>query len=1314
MAKLTGTNTAETLIGTPDSDQIDGFAGDDFIYGLDGDDYLAGGPGNDQLYGGLGHDVIQGDWVEFEGDDIIYGGGGDDYMFGGRGNDIIYGGPGNGRQHEGNGGNDIIFGEAGNDTEVQGSQGNDIHFGGLGNDQIYADPGRDLLYGGSGDDQLDGENTFVHFEDPIPINNPFPGPDILYGEAGNDWLEGAGGADILFGGAGDDTLLPGAGFDWIYGGGGSDTIRSAYGIKIIDGGDGNDKFDLTNWSNNNTRGPNDLRAVFLKLGAGENTITFDTRKDDFSFYRVSGKDDTFVAIGNGTKTLVVFDTNVRFFQFKDVTLDGLSRLPLNNHSTYFDLGKDVFANNIGLDLSTSQNILKVGELNFATNMRDIMATTSEGVKDRIIELYSAYLKLIPDAQALSQWTTFITGGHSYEELAKQLYTEGAGRPEVSGYSSSMSNEAFVRAAFNSAYGKSGSTVSTTKEIDSWVAKISSGAVSRENLIADLLKYARENGGQSTWSDVNSLLDNRIEVGQKFAVDYGITYSDQNLGINKRHVIFSAIASNSPQDAFDLFSLESFVPDVILENWEAGEGGKIGNATSLLQNGNFVIAWHNLSTNVDGETLTGVSAIEAQIFSPSGKKIGSVIQPIQEPNVIQAAPSVTSISSDRFVIVWQEYDRSKSNTSTGWDIKAQVFSNNGQSSSNKITINTSSYENQFAPHVLALENGNFCVFWSDKSNQTFIRYQIFSSDGAPIGKEMSASDFKSAQYISDVALLKDGNLIVCWNDFGVDGSGSGVFFQIISNDGGKLAKGVANTSTIGTQFGGELTVLESGSFVITWYEFSSLDKKVYFAGDKKTDVKAQIFSNAGIKVGSEIAVNTNIIDDQYGQTITALKNGGFVIVWQDHSAAPTNSWPSWIPESNFNWAVRAQVFASDGARIGSEILVNKSTDENQFGQSVIALKNGGFVVAWQGYCDEQTGTTGDGSGWAVKAQVFSADGKKVGSEIIVNTATESYQCASSLEALEDGGFFITWQDLSKGNGGAAGDTSGWAVKAQIFTADGGRTGSEFLVNTNTEGDQFSATSTLLYKTWFAESLLNFRKDESYLLDGITQKDVQRIADALGNTDDMANYLNPSFNYSISGSLYADNLVGSSKNDFVDGYSDFDTFRFNGSIADYVIARNGKLINIKDMIDGRDGLDILMSIERLIFKDMNVIVDVVSANGPAAYRLYGGAFDRTPDEGGFRYWAQTLDAGVSLNQVAGAFIGSAEFTARYGNNLSNSAFVDALYQNVLHRPGEAAGVAYWNDVLNKNLGSRSDLLVSFTQLPEYVGISMKNIENGYWVV
>jgi hypothetical protein len=52
--------------------------------------------------------------------------------------------------------------------------------------------------------------------------------------------------------------------------------------------------------------------------------------------------------------------------------------------------------------------------------------------------------------------------------------------------------------------------------------------------------------------------------------------------------------------------------------------------------------------------------------------------------------------------------------------------------------------------------------------------------------------------------------------------------------------------------------------------------------------------------------------------------------------------------------------------------------------------------------------------------------------------------------------------------------------------------------------------------------------------------------------------------------------------------------------------------------------------------------------------------------------------------------------------------------LGRGGDAGGVAHWNRMLDNKFQDRSDVLVEFTQLPEFVGISAGNTTNGYWVV
>ena len=79
--------------------------------------------------------------------------------------------------------------------------------------------------------------------------------------------------------------------------------------------------------------------------------------------------------------------------------------------------------------------------------------------------------------------------------------------------------------------------------------------------------------------------------------------------------------------------------------------------------------------------------------------------------------------------------------------------------------------------------------------------------------------------------------------------------------------------------------------------------------------------------------------------------------------------------------------------------------------------------------------------------------RLGDEILVNTATFNSQLAPEITALSNGGLVVIWRDFSQGVGGATGDTSDSAVKAQVFAADGAPVGNEILVNTATDDDQY---------------------------------------------------------------------------------------------------------------------------------------------------------------------------------------------------------------------------------------------------------------------
>src|SRR5688572_17053926 len=116
-------------------------------------------------------------------------------------------------------------------------------------------------------------------------------------------------------------------------------------------------------------------------------------------------------------------------------------------------------------------------------------------------------------------------------------------------------------------------------------------------------------------------------------------------------------------------------------------------------------------------------------------------------------------------------------------------------------------------------------------------------------------------------------------------------------------------------------------------------------------------------------------------------------------------------------------------LDEDVLVNTTTEGDQGGPNIAALADGGWAVVWV--------DNGD-----LKFQLFDAAGDKSGSERTVNTVTAGAQQSPTIAVLASGNFVVTWMDDS----GEGGDASGTGIKAQLFEADGDKIGGEFLVNT----------------------------------------------------------------------------------------------------------------------------------------------------------------------------------------------------------------------------------------------------------------------------
>ena len=148
-----------------------------------------------------------------------------------------------------------------------------------------------------------------------------------------------------------------------------------------------------------------------------------------------------------------------------------------------------------------------------------------------------------------------------------------------------------------------------------------------------------------------------------------------------------------------------------------------------------------------------------------------------------------------------------------------------------------------------------------------------------------------------------------------------------------------------------------------------------------------------------------------------------------------------------------------------------------------------------------------------------------------------------------------------------------------------------------------------------------------------------------------------------------------------------------------------------VETAEGSDFLRGVEAVAFENGTLALDIEGAGLGFVFRLYDAALDRAPDRG-LLYWQRARFEGASDLAIAEAFVRSPEFAARYGDRLSDEGYVNALFGNVLARPPDAEGLAFWLDGLASGT-SRAEMLIAFSESPENVAASEAAIGEGVFV-
>lgn len=197
-----------------------------------------------------------------------------------------------------------------------------------------------------------------------------------------------------------------------------------------------------------------------------------------------------------------------------------------------------------------------------------------------------------------------------------------------------------------------------------------------------------------------------------------------------------------------------------------------------------------------------------------------------------------------------------------------------------------------------------------------------------------------------------------------------------------------------------------------------------------------------------------------------------------------------------------------------------------------------------------------------------------------------------------------------------------------------------------------------------------------------------------------------------------ILGAGTNTF-DGRSGFNTYGVVGDRSEFSISNSDGVFTITKIANPAGHNAVASNIERIGFYDTSYnktgeLAFDLDGNAGQTYRLYKAAFDRTPDDAGLSHNVALMDDGMSIYGMADAFIRSAEFIGTYGHAIDDTAFITLLYNNVLNRNPDTAGLAGWADRLASGTWDRNAVLFGFSESAENKANVAAEINDGIWLI
>ncbi|HUH49781.1 MAG TPA: hypothetical protein VLZ56_08015, partial [Mycoplana sp.] len=353
----------------------------------------------------------------------------------------------------------------------------------------------------------------------------------------------------------------------------------------------------------------------------------------------------------------------------------------------------------------------------------------------------------------------------------------------------------------------------------------------------------------------------------------------------------------------------------------------------LADGGFTVAW-------SGVPADGVADVLLCVFNADGT-LRSKTEFSVPTQSAQFVPQLTALSNAGFAMVW-----SGETAGDGEGIAVRLFDGDGKALGDAATpVNAQTDGSQLAPQITTLADGGYVIAWTAAGapgETGGLSLRMFNRDGSVTDRSIDGFSAESQPGYKIVALADGGFAVVYEAAAPAEGGSPGLRMQIFDADG-TLQVDAAVSSLEKACRNPAVTALADGGFVVAW------------EGDRFDDasgIALQIFDADGTaRARTDFAVNSHTDGEQLDPVVTALKDGGFVVLWRG------------VTSHDPDGGLAMQVYNADGkTRIAGDIAVNGYTQGLQGNPVVAALAGGGFAVVW---------TTQDKDGYSIALRVFNA-------------------------------------------------------------------------------------------------------------------------------------------------------------------------------------------------------------------------------------------------------------------------------------------------------------------------------------------------------